>query len=56
MTAKQFRDARYVIGSQRVVAIALGINFTTLQHVESGRFGDPIPEKYANMIRGLEKQ
>lgn len=53
MTPQQFAYARDNIGSQRAVAKLLGIGFRTLQRIESGEYGDPIPVKYENMIRGL---
>lgn len=53
MTPNEFTALRQSHGSQRKVAARLGIGFRTLQRVEDGTMGDPIPEKYAMMLRGL---
>jgi transcriptional regulator with XRE-family HTH domain len=53
MTPQEFSYARFACGSQRAVAKLLGIGFRTLQRVESGEMGDPIPLKYERMVQGL---
>lgn len=53
MTPRDFTLARQPLGSQRAVAKLLGIGFRTLQRVESGEYGDPVPVKYQRMIAGL---
>lgn len=53
MTPATFRYHRERHGSQRAVAKELGIAFGTLQRVESGQYGDPVPLKYQRMIAGL---
>ncbi len=53
MTPNEFTALRQSHGSQRKVAVSLGIGFRTLQRVEDGTMGNPIPAKYAHMIRGL---
>lgn len=53
MTPFGFHSIRKAHGSQRAVAKRLGIGFRTLQRIEAGQYDDPIPEKYAHMIRGL---
>jgi transcriptional regulator with XRE-family HTH domain len=55
MAPRGFHAIRQAHGSQRKVAARMGIGFRTLQRIESGEMGDPIPEKYANMIRGFAK-
>jgi len=53
MTPAEFAEQRKRHGSQRAVAKMLGIGFRTLQRLEDGTTGDPIPAKYALMIGGL---
>lgn len=53
MTPAEFTEQRKAHGSQRAVAALLGIGFRTLQRIEDGTMGDPIPAKYAMMIAGL---
>ena len=53
MTPSAFRTLRTSHGSQRAIAKELGIGFRTIQRLEDGTYGDPIPAKYANMIVGL---
>jgi hypothetical protein len=53
MTPTEFTAARQRHGSQRAVAVLIGIGFRTLQRVEDGTMGDPIPVKYERMIAGL---
>jgi hypothetical protein len=53
MTPSEFTDQRKRHGSQRAVALTLGIGFRTLQRIEDSTMGDPIPAKYAHMIKGL---
>lgn len=53
MAPTEFATLRQSHGSQRTVAARLGIGFRTLQRVEDGTMGDPIPAKYEHMIRGL---
>ena len=54
MTPSTFRTLRTNHGSQRAVAKHLGIGFRTLQRLEDGTYGDPLPEKYAFMILGMQ--
>jgi len=54
MTPTKFSDQRKRHGSQRLVAKKLGIGFRTLQRIEDGTMGDPIPAKYEHMIVGLD--
>lgn len=54
MTPFRFRRIRRSIGTQRPVAAAMGVNVRTLQRIETGAMGNPIPEKYADAIRVLE--
>jgi hypothetical protein len=54
VTPSEFTEQRKRRGSQRAVAARLGIGFRTLQRVEDGTMGDPIPAKYAHMIKGLD--
>jgi hypothetical protein len=56
VTKAEFTAERQRHGSQRAVAVMLGIGFRTLQRVEDGTMGDPIPAKYAHMIKGLSTQ
>jgi transcriptional regulator with XRE-family HTH domain len=53
MTPSEFTAARKAHGSQRTVATRLGIGFRTLQRIEDGTMGDPIPAKYELMLKGL---
>jgi hypothetical protein len=53
MTPTEFTEQRKRHGSQRAVAVLLGIGFRTLQRIEDGTMDDPIPAKYAMMIAGL---
>jgi hypothetical protein len=55
LTTTDFTSERKRHGSQRGVAKLLGIGFRTLQRIEGGTMGDPIPDKYAHMIKGLSK-
>lgn len=54
MTPFVFHSFRRPYGSQRTVAKKLGIGFRTLQRIESGQYGDPIPEKYRRLILSLK--
>lgn len=56
MTPAEYTAVRQRHGSQRTVAVLLGIGFRTLQRVEDGTMGDPIPVKYERMIVGLKPQ
>ena len=56
MTPATFAAIRRDHGSQRAVAKRLGIGFRTLQRIEAGTMGNPIPDKYAHMIRGITTQ
>lgn len=53
MTPAEFTEQRKRHGSQRAVAKMLGIGFRTLQRLEDGTTGDPVPAKYALMLKGL---
>jgi len=52
VTPATFTTLRQAIGPQRHAARILGIGFRTLQRLEAGELGDPLPLKYANLIRG----
>jgi hypothetical protein len=56
VTRAEFIDQRKRHGSQRAVAVLLGVGFRTLQRVEDGTMGEPIPVKYEHMIKGLGSQ
>lgn len=56
MSPDQFKSERGFHGSQRKVAARLGVGFRTLQRIEAGSMGDPVPVKYENMLRGLSRQ
>ena len=53
MTPLTFHSHRRAHGSQRKVAAQLGIGFRTLQRIEGGKLGDPIPNKYERLILSL---
>lgn len=54
MTPLAFRLMREYFGSQRAVAKKLGIGFRTVQRIECGKLGDPIPDKYRRLILSLQ--
>jgi hypothetical protein len=62
MTPAEFKALRQRLSghatanmAQRPAARLLGIGFRTLQRIELGEYGDPIPIKYALLIRGASK-
>lgn len=55
MTPSEYKSHRLALGSQRASAKRLGIGFRTLQRIEDGTNGDPIPLKFENMILGLKE-
>ncbi len=46
MTPTEFKTLRSTQGAQRPTAKRLGIGFRTLQRLEAGTYGNPIPVKY----------
>lgn len=52
MTPSDFATLRKTHGSQRVMGPRLGVHWRTIQKIESGEFGDPVPVKYELMLRG----
>lgn len=56
MTPTAFATLRKSHGSQRAVALRLGIGFRSLQRIEKGVYGDPIPIKFANMLNGISTE
>lgn len=53
MTPIYFKHIRWQHGSQRSVAKRLGIGFRTLQRIEGGKLGDPVPLKYQTLLLSL---
>lgn len=53
MTPSLFHFLRRTAGSQRAVATRMGIGFRTLQRIEAGTLGDPVPVKYQRLIRAI---
>lgn len=53
MTPTEYKTLRKALGSQRASSKRLGIGFRSLQRVEAGEYGDPIPVKFENMLNGL---
>lgn len=53
MTPIEYATLRKSHGSQRAMGPRLGIHWRTIQCVEAGEFGDPIPKKYELAIRGF---
>ncbi len=53
MTPTESALLRKSHGSQRAMGPRLGIHWRTIQDVEKGRFGDPIPRKYELGLLGL---
>lgn len=58
MTPADYRDARKAtLGlSQRKVAPLLGIHWRTIQQIEKGDYGDPVPLKYQRGMRDLLRE
>ncbi len=54
MTPFVFHSFRRAHGSQRAVAKKLGIGFRTIQRLEGGKLGDPVPDKYRRLILSLQ--
>jgi len=53
LTPLAFTTLRKAFGSQRSVSARLGIGYRTIQRVEMGQRGDPIPNKYERLILSL---
>lgn len=60
MTPAQFKAIRHSIGSQREVADMMGVNFRTVQRLESGHHNfiedGQVPNKYCQAILNLYRE
>lgn len=57
MTPDQAVRVRKLAGlAQPNAAVQLGIGLRTLQRIEAGTYGDPIPEKYRRLILTLRSE
>lgn len=52
MTPTEYATLRKTQGSQRGMAPKLGVHWRTLQRLEKGDWGNPIPVKYELALRG----
>lgn len=48
----EYATLRKSHGSQRAMGPELGIHWRTIQKIEKGEFGDPVPTKYALALIG----
>jgi hypothetical protein len=49
---RDYAALRKLHGSQRAMEARLGISWRTIQEIEAGNFGDPVPLKYELALRG----
>lgn len=52
MSPAEYAALRKPHGSQRAMGPRLGIHWRTIQKIEKGDFGDPVPLKYELALKG----
>ena len=52
MSPADFAALRKSHGSQRAMGPRLGISWRTIQQIEKGGYGDPVPLKYELLLKG----